>query len=225
MTRPVDERADRLGPAMGILAVILWVVGSIILFQDEPGGDASPQELAAHFADNDGRLLFGAFLFMLGVASFLWFVGTLRAELAHAENGVARLAGIVQAGGVATATMLFGLAAPTAAGALQAQNEDRGPSPAAADALSALGDGFFIGAEVAAIVLVAATALAVLRTGVFPRWVAWVSLVLAVWLVIGPIGWIALLIGVPLWTLLVSALLLTRRSRVGAARSEIPLAG
>ena len=138
---------------------------------------------------------------------------------------MARLAGIVQAGGVATATMLFGLAAPTAAGALQAQNEDRGPSPAAADALSTLGDGFFIGAEVAAIVLVAATALAVLRTGVFPRWVAWVSLVLAVWLVIGPIGWIALLIGVPLWTLLVSALLLTRRSRVGAARSEIPLAG
>ena len=43
-----------------------------------------------------------------------------------------------------------------------------------------------------------------------PRWLAWVSLLLALWLVIGPIGWLALLFGLPLWTLLVSVLLLRR---------------
>jgi len=34
-----------------------------------------------------------------------------------------------------------------------------------------------------------------------------VSLVLAIWLLIAPIGWLALLFGVPAWTLLVSLLL------------------
>lgn len=215
-----QNRWARLSPATGIAAVVLWIVGAIVLFSDEPGDDASPQEIAAHFADNDGRLLMGAFFFMLGVAFFLWFVGTLRAELARAEGGVGRVAGIVFAGGVATASMLFGMVAPTAAGALQAQNEERGPSPSAADALATLGDGFFLGAEIAAIVLVAATAVAVLRTGVFPRWVAWVSLLLAVWLVIAPIGWLGLLFGLPAWTLLVSVLLWMQAQTADTAPSE-----
>ena len=202
-----SNRWDRLAPTTGVAAVVLWIIGAVLLFKDDPGSGAAPGEVAAHFADNDGQLLLGAFLFMLGVAFFLWFVGTLRAHIAAAEGGVTRTAGILFAGGVATASMLFGLVAPTAAGALQAQNDDRPPSPSAADALWNLGDGFFLAAEVAAIVLVAATAVAVLRTGVFPRWVAWVSLVLAIWLLIAPIGWLALLFGVPAWTLLVSLLL------------------
>ncbi len=222
-----SDRWDRLAPLTGILAVVLWVVGAAMLFSDEPGSSASPDELAAHFADNAGRLLAGSFIFMLGVASFLWFVGTLRAVLARVEGGVGRVAGIAAAGGVATASMLFGMVAPEAAGALQAQNEDRGPSPESADTLSALGDGFFIAAEVAAIVLVAATAVAVLRTGVLPRWVAWVSLLLAVWLVIGPIGWLGLLFGVPVWTVLISVLLWSKAptlagDRDATARAERP---
>lgn len=215
-----QDRWDRLAPLTGIVAVVLWIVGAILLFRDEPDSGASPQEIAAHFADNAGRLLVGAFLFMVGVAFFLWFVGTLRAAFAHVEGGAARLGGIVLAGGVATASMLFGMVAPTAAAALQVQNDDRDPSPSAADALHNLGDGFFVAAEVAAIVLVAGTAVAVLRTGVFPRWVAWVSLLLAVWLVIGPIGWLGLLFGVPVWTLLISVLLSMRVAAVGDARGE-----
>jgi len=213
-----SNRWDRFSPLSGILAVVLWVVGAFILFNDEPESGASPEEVAMYFADNASQVLAGAFLFMLGVASFLWFIGTLRAELAQAEGGVGRLAGIAAAGGVATASMLFGMVAPNAAGALQAQEDDRGPSPSSADALFTLGDGFFIGAEVAAIVLVVATAVAVLRTRVMPRWVAWVSLLLAVWLVIGPIGWLGLLFGVPAWTVLVSVLLWLKGSTLPGER-------
>lgn len=54
----------------------------------------------------------------------------------------------------------------------------------------------------------------------FPRWVAWVSLLLAVWLVIGPIGWLGLLFGVPVWTLLLSVLLWLQAPPAGAGRSE-----
>jgi hypothetical protein len=40
----------------------------------------------------------------------------------------------------------------------------------------------------AAAVLIAATGLLALRTRVLPRWLGWVSLVLALWLLIPPIG-------------------------------------
>jgi len=201
------NRWDRLSPLTGVVAVVLWVVGSIILFQDEPGSDASPQAIAAHFADNAGRLLVGAFLFMLGSAFFIWFAGTLRAAIARSEGGVGRLAGIVFGGGVATASMLFGLAAPTAAGALQVQNEDRDPSPAAADALSTLGDGFFIAAELMLAGFFFTVGLAALRARAFPAWLGWISLVLAVVALIPPIGWAVAVFAFPLWLLLVSALL------------------
>jgi type IV secretory pathway TrbD component len=46
-----------------------------------------------------------------------------------------------------------------------------------------------------------------LRTGSLPRWLAWVSLVVALALIILPIGWAALLFGFPLWVLVVSFLL------------------
>jgi hypothetical protein len=219
-----SNRWERLAPLTGILAVALWIVGALILFSDEPGSGASPEEIAAYFEDDASKLLAGAFLFMLGVAAFLWFVGTLRAALARAEGEVGRIAGIAAAGGVATASMLFGMVAPHAAGALQAQNEERGPSPASADALAALGDGFFVAAEVAAIVLIAATALAVLRNGVFDRWVGWVSLLLAAWLVIGPIGWLGLLFGVPAWTVLVSVLL-WKKAAAGPVRRGVAVEG
>lgn len=49
-----------------------------------------------------------------------------------------------------------------------------------------------------------------------PRWLAIASIVLAVWLVIGPIGWIGLLVGVPIWTIATSILLL-RTKPAGAA--------
>ena len=45
-------------------------------------------------------------------------------------------------------------------------------------------------------------------TGVVPRWWAIVSALVAVVLVIGPIGWAALIFGIPVWTLVTSVLLM-----------------
>ncbi len=80
---------------------------------------------------------------------------------------------------------------------------------------------FFIGAELSAIVLLAATALVWLRAPVVAAWWAWVTILLAVWLVILPIGWIGLLVGLPVWTIVTSVMLIRHRpperpARVGA---------
>jgi hypothetical protein len=69
---------------------------------------------------------------------------------------------------------------------------------------------FFIGAELTAALLIATVGTLFIRTRVLPVWLGWASLVVALWLLIPPIGWAGLLLGVPLWTILVSVLLWMR---------------
>jgi hypothetical protein len=52
------------------------------------------------------------------------------------------------------------------------------------------------------------------RTAVVPKWWGTVGAIVAVVLAIGPIGWAALIFGLPVWTLVTSVLLArTPRSR------------
>ena len=54
------------------------------------------------------------------------------------------------------------------------------------------------------------SAVVALRSRLFPRAWAWSSLALAVVLVIGPIGWAALLLGLPVWTIATTVVLRRR---------------
>jgi hypothetical protein len=70
-----------------------------------------------------------------------------------------------------------------------------------------LSDAFFVGAEYALSVLFFASAILALRYAVLPRWLGWVSIVIGVVLLIGPIGWAAFIFATPIWTILVRILL------------------
>ena len=89
------------------------------------------------------------------------------------------------------------------------------------------GDLFLYPTAMAAALLLAATALVSLRTHVLPAWLAWLSLAVALWLIIPPFGssagtdwappaWSGLgaLGAIPLWTT-VTAIVLTAREVVG----------
>jgi hypothetical protein len=210
----MNARWERLGPLAGIVAVVLFVVGVVVLESGSPPGqDATPQEYLGYYQDDEGRILLGGVLFQLGAAFFIWFLGNLRARLAVAEGGVQRLTAIAYGGGLAAATCALLLPGPDEAGALS--NEEL--TPDAAVVFNNLGDAFFIGAEFAAAVLLAATGLVVLGTRALPRWLGWASLVIALWLVIAPVGWAALIFAVPLWTIVVSVLLYMRPTAVEPA--------
>ena len=203
----MNARWERLGPLAGIVAVVLLVVGVFIIESGgAPGEDATPQEYLAYYQDDDDRILLGGVLFQLGAAFFIWFLGNLRARLAAAEGAVGRLTAIAFGGGLAAATCALLLPGPDEAGALSKDEI----TPDAAIVFNNLGDAFFIGAEFAAAVLLAATGVLALTTRVLPRWLGWVSLALALVLAIAPIGWAALIFGVPLWTIAVSLLLFMR---------------
>jgi hypothetical protein len=202
-TRMLPARTwERYEPLAGVLAVVGWVLGVLIL-GDISDKDKGP-EILAEYQLHDGRILLGGVIWLLGSAFFLWFLGTLRARLRAAEGGFGGLAPLSFAAGVAAAVCLTLLPTADMAGALAEDDLDA----SAALAVHTVGTAFFFAAEYLCPVFLVATALVALRTrAVLPRWLAWVSLLVALVMVIAPIGWAALLFAFPIWVLLVSFLL------------------
>ena len=213
-----ERRFDRFHPLAGIVAVVLWVVGFVVVEGGSSTDAESPADVLAAYQDDTGAIVAGGFLAMLGAVFFLWFVGSLRNRLAEAEGGIGNLTPIAFAGGIATAICLLLVPGPNVAAAIN----ENDLSAEAAQAMSVVDDAFFVGAELSAIVLLVATGLLALRTGLFPRWFAWVSFLIALVLVIAPIGWAALIFAFPLWVLAASLMLFMRGERAGAAPVESP---
>lgn len=192
---------ERYAPLAGVVAVVGWVLGLITL------GDLSNKdkgtELLAYYQAHDARILVGFIIWAIGTLFFFWFLGSLRSRLLAAEGGVGRLTTLAFGGGVATAVCIMLNAGPDAAAAISKDDLDA----SAARAIHSIGDAFFLGAEYFLVILLVATALNALRTRVFPTWYAWLSLVIALVLLIGVIGWAALIFAFPIWVLITTFLL------------------
>jgi hypothetical protein len=197
------ESWERYAPLTGVAAVVLWIIGTYLLEKDDRPEGKDTGAFVAWVNENDTAIIVGAIIFGFGVLFFLWMLGSLRASLFAAEGGTGRLATIAFAGGVATAISMLFTVLPHA----QAAFDQDDVSDTSIDALVHMGDAFFGGVELFAIPLLVATALVTLRYGGLPRWFAWVSLVLALILAIPPIGWLGVIVGLPLWVLLLSVLL------------------
>jgi hypothetical protein len=208
------SRIARWGPFAGFGTVALLVVG---VFAGAFGGPApnegSGQEWLDYFRDDETRIYVGSTIFLLGIVLFLWFLGSLRIALRAAEGTSGYWSPVAFGAGIASATLLALIVVPGLGGALSTDALE----PAAAQSLGLLTFVFFIAAQLFTAVLLAATALAALTTRVLPAWLAWASLAVAIVLVT-PIGFLGILIGLPLWVLAVSLVLwqLGRRAAVSA---------
>jgi hypothetical protein len=196
-------RAERYAPLTGVVAVVLWVVGLYLLEKDDRPDGKDTAAFVAWVQENDSSILAGAIVFGFGVLFFLWMLGSLRAALFAAEGGTGRLATIAFGSGVATSVFLMATYLPHAQAAFDHENT----SDTSVDALVRMGDAFFGGAALFSIPLLVATALAILRFGALPRWLAWVSLLVALVLVIPPLAFFGLVLGLPLWVLATSVVL------------------
>ena len=196
-------RAERYAPLTGVVAVVLWVVGLYLLEKDDRPDGKDTAAFVAWVQQNDSSILAGAIIFGFGVLFFLWMLGSLRAALFAAEGGTGRLATIAFGSGVATSVALMFTYLPHAQAAFDHENT----SDTAIEALVRVGDAFFGGAALFSIPLLVATALAILRFGALPRWLAWVSLLVALVLVIPPLAFFGLVLGLPIWVLATSVVL------------------
>jgi hypothetical protein len=204
-------RWERIAALAGIVAVVLWIVGVIVQGEppeedEEQGAAATAIELLSWYQDETDTILAGGFIFMLGVLFFLVYLVALRLRLADAEGANGFLTLLASAAGIAMA--IFMLAAP-GADMTAALSEDE-LLPASAMALRNVSDVFFLGAELSAALLVAAVGLLAVRLRALPVWLGWISFLLALLLLILPIGWAGLIFGMPLWILATSVLLYLR---------------
>jgi hypothetical protein len=213
----------RLLPYAGLLAVALWLAGDFVILglTDVPGSSSSPNERLAYFRADPYLIYLGGSLFQLGSVTFVFFLGSLRARLARAEGDDGSLAAVAFGGGLATALSSFAIFTGFMVGATE-----REVLPAqSADVLIRLADVAFHAAQLFAIPLVVACALVALRTGVFPRAHAWLSLVLALTFLVPWTGWVALVTLFPVWVVATSVLLSRGRdAQAPVSASDSPLA-
>src|SRR2546430_17211756 len=88
--------------------VVLFVVGTIVLFSDSPAGDAAPAKVIQWYSDSGhrDRVNIGWILIGLGIFFLLWFIATLRrAVMAVDAEGI--LTAVVTIGGSVYAAVAF----------------------------------------------------------------------------------------------------------------------
>ncbi|MEJ7568157.1 MAG: hypothetical protein WKF41_07815 [Gaiellaceae bacterium] len=207
------QTPERWAVYTGVVAVVLWIVGVFVIESGNvPGEKTTEAEFLAYYQEDANRILIGSWLFMIGCLAFIWFAIVLRDRLAAAEGGSRMFSNLAFVGAVATGAFAMLSAGPDVAAAIQ--EEDL--SSAAAASMATMGDAFFVAAELSAILLMIGAGAVALRSGIFPKAWAWFSFFLAVILVIGPIGWAALVFGLPIWVL-GTTFFLARRSETAAA--------
>jgi len=202
----MNSSENRRWALVGPLTVALWIVGLALLTHHQPGEHASGSEILAWYKAHTDSILLGGWLFMIGCLGFVVFVAGLGQRLAAPVLALAGAA-IAAVSGMLTAAV-------DVAGGLDKNDI----TPATALAFHHAVDIFFITAELTAVLPLAVIAVLAWRTRVLPRWWAAFSGLVAVVLIVGPIGWIGLIFGVPIWTLGTSLfVLLGSRARMRTA--------
>lgn len=168
------------------------------------------------------RNIIGAYMWVLGALAFLWFLTRLRTVLRRAEGGTGTVSSLAFGAGVVFAALWIASSAAFAAVAYAVELRDAPVSdpdlmrvlPQMAWLLLLLGGGF------GSLLLLVATSIVILSTGVLPRWLAWLGIVVAIVL---PFDVIYVNI-VPLlvWVLAAAIVLLMRREETTSAPATAP---
>jgi hypothetical protein len=189
---------------LGIAAVALWVLGLVVGtgLPTNLADDATDAQVLAWVHGNTNEILLGGWLFSVGCIVFVWFAAQLRDRLAPSmATTVAYSASVMMA--------VFGVLTQ---GDLVSGIDKNDISPATAGVMHHAGDLAFVGVELSFMLFLGAIAVLAFRTAAVPRWWGGVCALIAVVALIGPIGWLAVIFGVPLFVL-VTPWLLGRGSR------------
>jgi hypothetical protein len=161
---------ERLAPVFGIVFSILLIVAHVMRGLT-PGPDESPQEILEYFEDHRQVVLVSVYMLVIGNFFLIAFGGLLWRALRAVEREPAWLASVAFAGVIlagatsAIANAFYASAAFRADGSL---------APHSAQTLLDMGERFRQQWSGLAIMLLAA-GVVILRTNVFPRWLAWLG--------------------------------------------------
>ena len=160
-------------PISGVAAAALFVLA--FAFAGDAGENS--RELTEFYTDSGNRAQVQTawFLFAAGILFLIWFLWTLRNRLLVADAAPGSLATLAFAAGMVSVPLWFVANSTFAAPAFDYEAADFDAN--AAQLLGAAGYGAFVGAQMVFAVTLFATAAISFRTGMFPAWFAWVTLI------------------------------------------------
>ena len=211
----IFARWERWGPLTGVLAVVCWIVVMILVF-NTPGTDDSDAKITSYYASNSHqtRDLCAFFIFVAGVLFLLGFLAALRSRLAEAEGAPGRITALAFGAGVASAALWIVAVSMFTSQSFALDDTDKFVlDPNTYRIINDMGYSIWIGAVIVSAVLVWATSAIALRSGVLPKWFAWLGVLVGI-LQLFAIFWIPVFIFWG-WVLITSLLLLFRRAPAG----------
>lgn len=172
-----DDRWAVHGAAAGAIAIVGYVVGSIVI-GTPPDFGAPGSQVAAYLDENRTRIQVGSAIHAAWAPLFVWFLATV-ASLTQAGRPAARRAGGVAYGcGLAFIALFLADVASLAVGALRP-----GGMAASPELATALHDFSWLAMGMAAFlvsgVLTAFAVLALRDNAIWPRWLGWLAVVAA----------------------------------------------
>lgn len=201
------ERRWGWGGIAFVALVVAWFV--VIVAVSRPGADASVEDVRSFFGpggDSAWLFLSSSLLGLAGLV-FLLFLGSLRTVLRRAEGGTGRLSAVAFAAGVVFTGLLFAKNSIDLGAAIAVEWQDLEIDPGVYQLLDGLWAGLLMHEGVALGVLIGATSVVALRTGVFPRWLGLTGVGLAILSVFSLLLFGAPLILDLLWLLAVGSLI------------------
>ena len=214
----MDRSREWLVPLTGVAFVVFLIIGFAI-GGEAKSADEPVQEIVDFYVDNKDSVQIGAIATAVAGLLLIFFGAYLRQVLRDAAGGEGEILSLVSFIGlvvVAVGAAIDG----TISFALAEGADDI--DPVAVQALQALWDNDFVPLLLGVGAFLWATGIAVIRTGVFPKWLGWVMLVLGI-VAFTPIGFVAALGAAVL--VIVLSILLTLRARSASTPAPPPAPG
>lgn len=207
----------RWASALGVATGVLWIV-AFVASGSTPDTTGTQAQVRAYYSSNSNqhRQILALFIFLLGVFCVVGFLVALRDRLASAL-GDGGFPTVTLAAGLMSA--VFWLLAVCGFVAPAFMAEDTGPGSVTLQTYRLFSDTafpFWVMAAMLGALVIWSTSAVALRTGVLPRWFAWLGILIGVLLFASFLFIPALLYWV--WLIAASALLQWRTSPAVAAQ-------
>lgn len=187
------------GVAFIVVGIVSFIVGGEPKSADEPVG-----EIVNFYVDNKDSVEAGAFIGVAATVLLVFFGAYLRRFL-RAGAGEGEMLSLISFVGIAIVAVGFAIDTTILIALSEAADDI---NPIAVQSLQALWDNDFVPLVLGVLLFLWGTGLSVIRSGVLPKWLGWVMLVLGV-LGLTPIGFVSA-IGAAILVLVLSILLSVR---------------
>jgi hypothetical protein len=213
-TPPPSAGLARWGALGGIAYVVLFIIGTILLFDGTPDGDASPAKVIAYYSDSghQDKINIGWIVSGLGVFFFLWFLSALRRTVRRHEGEDGYLTALATIGGAVYATLA--LAALAVNSGIRTMSDDTFNQQVFPGLIHAANDASYVlhatgGAGASAMII--AASLAARRARAIPSWAGWLGIVAGI-LALASIAFFPQL-AIAIWILVASGGMFLRGAR------------